>query len=76
MPSRNRAQLERLRFIDFMLEHHGTIRRHMIMDYFGLSMPQASHDIQAYIDMAPNNIAYDRSLRIYMRTSTFARALP
>jgi hypothetical protein len=66
----------RLRFIDFLLHEYGTINRSAIMDYFGLSLPQASNDIQAYIRLAPENVEYDRSLKTYRRTACFVRVWP
>lgn len=72
----NGAVLLRLRFIDFLLDHYGTMNRSAVMDYFGLSMPQASLDIRAYIEYAPDNLVYDRTARCYRRTATFARKFP
>jgi hypothetical protein len=67
------GQTYRLRFIDFLLDHYGTFNRGAIVDYFGLSMPQASLDIQAYMTMAPGNTEYDKSARTYRRTESFRR---
>lgn len=74
--SANNAQLLRLRFIDFLLDHYGTMNRSAVMDYFGLSMPQASLDIRAYIEQAPDNIDYDLSTKCYRRTAIFTRKFP
>lgn len=63
----------RLRFIDRMLHHYGWIRRMIIMDYFGLSQPQASVDLQAYIKLAPHNIVYDKTAKLYRATEKFDR---
>lgn len=62
---------QRIRLIDFLLVHYGTINRQALMDYFGISKPQASHDIQQYIELAPANIVYDKSTRTYRKTETF-----
>lgn len=64
---------QRLRFIDFLLYHYGTLNRSAIMDYFGVSMPQASTDIRDYLDIAPNNAIYDKSEKTYKRSETFVR---
>lgn len=72
----NGAQLVRLRFIDMLLEHYGTFNRAIVMDYFGLSTPQVSLDIQAYLVLAPQNAYYNRSGRYYERTDNYVRALP
>ena len=64
---------QRLRFIDFLLHHYGTLNRAAIMDYFGVSIPQASMDIREYIALAPNNALYDKSAKTYRKTEEFAR---
>lgn len=64
---------QRLRLIDFLLQHYGTINRSAIMDYFGVSMPQASADIRDYLDIAPNNAIYDNRAKTYKRSNCFVR---
>jgi len=70
------AHTFRLRFIDFLLAEYGTLNRSAIMDYFGISMPQASRDIQTYIALAPSNLEYDRVGKTYRRTDDFQRVWP
>jgi hypothetical protein len=72
----NAAMQERLRFIDFLLDHYGTLQRAAVMDYFGVSTPQASLDIRAYIAQAPDNLHYDPALRVYRRGEHFKRVYP
>jgi hypothetical protein len=64
---------QRLRLIDFLLCHYGTLNRSAIMDYFGVSMPQAATDIAAYIKLAPSNMTYDKSAKTYRKTAEFSR---
>jgi len=64
---------QRLRFIDFLLHQYGTLNRSAIMDYFGVSSPQASRDIQDYIVLAPGNTVYDKNAKTYLRGSGFKR---
>lgn len=64
---------QRLRFVDFLVDHYGTINRGALIDYFGISMPCASNDIRDYISMAPNNLIYDKSAKAYMRAASFER---
>lgn len=64
---------QRLRFIDFLLDHYGTLNRDAIMDYYGISKPQASHDIRDYMKLAPENCSYDSSAKRYIRTKQFKR---
>lgn len=71
----NRALLERLRFIDLMLLHYGKINRAALEDMYGISTPQASLDFAKYMELAPNNMTYDRSgnVRSYVVLPTFSR---
>jgi hypothetical protein len=64
---------QRLRFIDFLLSEYGTINRSALMDYFGISTPQASLDFAAYQKLATSNMLYDASARTYRRTPDFKR---
>ena len=67
---------QRLRLIDFLVAHYGSINRGALVDYFGISMPQASNDIGAYIERAPDNLSYDRKAKTYVRASSFVRVWP
>lgn len=64
---------QRLRLIDFLLTHYGTLNRAAIMDFFGVSRVQASIDIQQYLKIAPLNATYDKTAKAYKRTSGFVR---
>jgi hypothetical protein len=66
----------RLHFIDCALAHYGTLNRVLLMDYFGISQPQASIDIAAYKELAPDNMVYDSSTKRYRRTEAFKRLWP
>lgn len=61
----------RLEFIDFRLLWEGTINRGELVDYFGISIQQASADLARYIELAPNNLAYDKNLKTYRSSDTF-----
>lgn len=41
------------------------------MDTFGVSLNQASTDLNRYIGMAPDNMVYDKRVRAYVRTPEF-----
>lgn len=69
----NWAQIQRLRLIDVLLDHCGYVNRIVLMDYYGISQPQASTDIKYYTKIAPNNIRYDSSRKAYVKTDTFER---
>lgn len=61
----------RLQFIDFRLRWERKFNRTDLVNHFGISVPQASLDIAKYIELAADNIAYDRSLKIYVATENF-----
>jgi len=61
----------RLEFIDFRLFWEGALNRSDIVDYFGVSVPQASTDLSRYQELAPRNMEYDRRRKRYLATKTF-----
>ncbi|KVU98375.1 transcriptional regulator [Burkholderia ubonensis] len=65
------GQERRLAFIDFRLRWEGRINRADLTDFFGISVPQASLDISRYTELAPENLVYDRSSRVYQATAQF-----
>jgi hypothetical protein len=67
----NYAAEKRLRFIDCMLAYYGNIGRNEVMQYFGIAEAQATRDIKAYIDLAPNNIIYDNKAKRYVKSGLF-----
>ncbi len=68
------GQGRRLEFIDFRLRWEGKLNRSDLIEQFGISVPQASTDIANYIEVAPGNLSYDRSARVYVATPGFAPA--
>ena len=62
---------QRLEFIEFRAFWEGGLNRSDIMDYFGVSVPQASKDLSQYQELAPENLRYDRSLKRYFPTDSF-----
>lgn len=65
------AVMQRLRFIDFLMAHYGEINRSAVVNYFGVSHPTASNDFKLYMNLAPNNMAYDAQLKSYRRSPLF-----
>lgn len=61
----------RLEFIEYRLFWEGHVNRGDLMDAFGVSVNQASTDLNRYIGMAPDNMVYDKSARTYIRGSKF-----
>jgi hypothetical protein len=62
---------QRLRFIDFLLMEYGYFNRSALMNFFGVSSPQASTDIKAYLELAPGNATYDGNAKTYRKTPGF-----
>ena len=58
---------QRLEFIEFRLFWEGHVNRSDLMEQFGLSVNQASTDLNRYIGFAPDNMVYDKSARTYVR---------
>ena len=61
----------RLEFIEFRLFWEGRVNRGDIVDTFGVSVTQASADMNRYIALAPQNTAYDHRRRTYGRSAKF-----
>ena len=62
---------QRLEFIEFRLFWEGHVNRSDLMDQFGVSVNQASTDLNRYIGFAPDNMVYDKSARTYVRDPGF-----
>jgi hypothetical protein len=63
---------QRLEFIEFRLFWEGRVNRSDLMNQFGLSVNQASADLNRYIGFAPDNMVYDKSARTYVRGPDYA----
>jgi len=61
----------RLEFIEFRLFWEGHVNRADLVDYFGISVPQASADLSHYQTMAGGNLEYDKSAKTYVATKSF-----
>jgi len=61
----------RLEFIEFRLYWEGGINRSDLINFFGVSVPQASKDLSQYQELAPGNMAYDKSEKRYFATKAF-----
>ena len=62
---------KRLEFIEFRLFWEGRVNRSDLMEQFGISVNQASADLNRYIALAPENMVYDKSARTYVRGPDF-----
>lgn len=61
----------RLEFIDFRLRWQRTVNRSDLIGFFRISPQQASADLARYAELAPGNLAYDKSLKTYRATAAF-----
>lgn len=62
---------QRLEFIDLRLFWEGRVNRSDLIGQFGVSIAQASADLARYQELAPENVAYDKSLKTYVATGKF-----
>ena len=65
----------RLAFIEFRLLWEGRVNRRDLQDFFGISAPQASTDLQHYVEIQGDGAAYDASAKAYVPTARFAPRL-
>ena len=61
----------RLEFIEFRLFWEGSINRADIIDFFHVSVPQASKDLNQYQSFASGNLKYDKSKKRYVAEKKF-----
>jgi hypothetical protein len=69
------GQERRLEFIDFRLLWEGRFNRGDLVEFFGISIQQASLDMARYMDIAPENVEYDKSEKVYVARPNFVPAL-
>ncbi|HEB85568.1 MAG TPA: WYL domain-containing protein [Gammaproteobacteria bacterium] len=65
----------RLEFIEFRLFWEKKINRSDLVDFFGISVPQASADLGRYQEVAGQNLIYDKRAKSYLATSEFQPVL-
>ncbi len=61
----------RLTFIELRLYWEGRINRSDLVEFFGISVPQASQDLARYDHLAPGNLAYDKTAKTYVAGPEF-----
>ena len=62
----------RLEFVEFRLFWEGRINRADLMRAFGVSVNQASADLNRYLRLAPENMIYDKSAKSYVPGPAFS----
>ncbi len=61
---------KRLEFIESRLLWEGRISRRDLVDFFGISTPQATKDLKSYQEEASGNLYYDNSAKQYVATDS------
>ena len=59
------TQRERLAYIEFRLYFTGTVGRPDLINRFGVAPAAATRDLALYRELAPNNIRFDGSAKVY-----------
>ena len=72
LESLSQAQRERLAYIDFRLYFFGEIGRPDLIERFGVAPAGATRDLALYREIAPQNITFDGSNKIYRIGKAFA----
>jgi predicted DNA-binding transcriptional regulator YafY len=57
----------RLEFVEFRLFWEGHVNRGDLIEAFGISVNQASTDLNRYLALSPDNMYYDKSAKTYVR---------
>jgi hypothetical protein len=68
----SQAQRERLAHLELRLFFTGELRRADIESRFGVKPAAASRDISLYRELAPRNLQYDLTQKVYVATPDFA----
>lgn len=68
----NHNQRERLAFIEFRLWFLGDVGRPDLIDRFGIAPAVATRDLAAYRALAPENIDFDGSRKVYIPSAGFS----
>lgn len=64
-------QRERLWQIDFLARFSGQVTRQDLVQRFGIALSNATHDLTLYRQLAPDNLDYDHSDKVYRRAREF-----
>ena len=70
--SLSHTQRERLAYIDFRLYFFGKIGRPDLIERFGMAPAGATRDLTLYREIAPQNISFDGSRKIYRIAPAFS----
>ncbi len=65
------SQRERLWQIDFLARFRGQLTRHDLAQRFEIALSNATRDFTLYRQLAPDNLDYDHSNKVYRRSAGF-----
>lgn len=65
------SQRQRFAFLEQRLYWEGAISRSDLAVRFRISAPQASEDVSNYMEMAPGNVEFDRSRKMFVASARF-----
>ncbi len=65
------SQRERLWQIDFLARFRGQLTRHDLAQRFEIALSNATRDFSLYRRLAPGNLNYDHSSKVYRRSAGF-----
>lgn len=65
------AQRERLAFIDFRLQYHGSVGRSELMAHFGTAVASSTRDFTLYRELAHENLVLRHENKRYYRTDSY-----
>lgn len=68
----SQSQRERLTYVEFRLYFMGEIGRPDLTDRFGVAPAAATRDLALYRDIAPNNMNFDGSSKVYRISKAFS----
>lgn len=71
LETHSHAQRERLAFIDFCLQYHGSVGRGELMEHFGTAVASSTRDFTLYRELAPGNLLLHHKNKRYYRTDSF-----
>lgn len=72
----SQIQRERLAYIDYKVFFSGELRRADLESRFGIAQAAATRDLTCYRGLAPNNLVYDSSAKLYTIGDRFSPTSP
>lgn len=67
------AVQQRLRLIDFLLAHYGSIGRAEVEGFFGVGSATVTRDFALYLRLAPGNALLNQQSKRWVRSDIFKR---